>query len=328
MSNVVTSISTIVRASHIAICFCTLLLNTSCTESSPGNSNGVVSAGGNKPPVIRSATILADPIQLDHPIEIQIDAQDPEREAVSFRYQWYADDMPLAKQTGATLSAELLKRGQMISAEVTPLDGSNAGQPYRTKGVMVGNTPPSVMTITLLPQTARPGVKLEAQVTADDLDHDMVDLAYKWYRNETVVKEGRESFLDTTGLAVRDSVTVEVTPRDAMASGNARKSDPVILGNSAPQIVSTPPTTLSQGRFDYSVRAVDPDGDRLTFELEAAPSGMTIGVESGQILWHISPDQQGTFHVKVAARDGAGGLATQEFDVTLTSEVPAKPSGA
>ena len=326
--NVATSIAIIVRAPYIALCFCTFLLNTSCTGSSPGNSNGVVSVGGNKPPVIRSATILENPIQLDHPIEVQIDAQDPEREAVSFRYQWYADDMPLAQQIGATLPAELLKRGQMISVEVTPLDGSNTGQPYRTKGVVVGNTPPSVMAITLLPQTAQPGVRLEAQVDAGDLDRDMVDLVYKWYRNETVVKEGRESFLDTTGLAVRDSVTVEVIPRDAMAAGNPRKSDPVILGNSAPRIVSSPPIAASQDRYDYSVRAVDPDGDRLTYQLEVSPPGMTIGAESGHIVWHIPQDQQGTFHVKVAARDGAGGLATQEFDVTLTLSAPAGPSGA
>ena len=299
----------------------------SCTGSSPGAPTAV-STTGNQTPVVVSAKILTDPIALDAPVQVQIDAQDPEREAVLFQYQWYADNMPLAKQTGATLPAELLKRGQMISVEITPRDGSSTGKPYRTKGVMVGNTPPSVTAVTLLPQPIRPGVRLEAQVDADDPDHDMVSLAYKWYRNDTLVKEGGESFLDTTGLAVRDSVMVEVTPRDAIALGNARKSDPVILVNSAPQIVSNPPTTLSQDRFDYSVRAVDPDGDRLTFQLEAAPAGMTIGMESGQILWHIPPDQQGTFHVKVAARDGAGGLATQEFDVTLTPEAPAKPSGA
>ena len=303
------------------------VLGVSCTGSSSGTPTAV-STTGNQPPVVASAMILIDPISLDQPVQVQIDAQDPEREAVSFQYQWYADNAPLTKQTGATLPAELLKRGQMISVEVTPRDGSSKGKPYRTKGVMVGNTPPSVTAITLLPQTIRPGVRLEAQVDANDIDHDMVDLAYKWYRNETVVKEGGESFFDTTGLAVRDMVTVEVTPRDATASGNARKSDPVVLGNTVPQIVSSPPTTLSQDRFDYSLKVVDPDGDRVTFQLEAAPPGMTIGAESGHILWHIPPDLQGTFHVKVAARDGAGGLATQEFDVTLTPEAPAKPAGA
>lgn len=303
------------------------VFGASCTGSSPGTPTGV-STAESQAPVVVSAKILTDPIVvLDTPVQVQIDAQDPEREAVSFQYQWYADNMPLAKQTGATLPAELLKRGQMISVEVTPLDGSHTGKPYRTKGVMVGNTPPRVTAIVLLPQTVRPGVRLDAQVEVDDPDHDMVDLGYKWYRNETVVKEGGESFLDTTGLVVRDMVTVEVTPRDALASGNPRKSDPVILGNSAPRIVSTPPTTLSQDRFDYSVRAVDPDGDQLTFQLEAAPPGMTISVESGRILWQIPSGQQGTFHVKVAAQDGAGGLATQEFDVTLTSETSANLSG-
>lgn len=327
LDNVATVCCNSLRSCLLVVGVSSQVLGVSCTGSSPGTPTGV-STTGNQAPVVASAKILTDPISLEKPVQVQIDAQDPEREAVTFQYQWYADNTPLAKQTGATLPAELLKRGQMISVEVTPLDGSTTGKPYRTKGVMVGNTPPRVTAIALLPETARPGVRLDAQVEADDPDHDMVDLAYKWYRNETVVKEGRESFLDTTGLAIRDMVTVEVIPRDAMASGDARKSDPVILGNSAPHIVSTPPITLSQDRFDYSVKAVDPDGDRLTFQLEAAPPGMTIGMESGQILWQIPPDQQGTFHVKVAARDGAGGLATQEFDVTLSSETPAKLSGA
>ncbi len=305
-----------------------LPFSVSCTGSSPSTVTTSVSTKGNQAPIVTSAKILTDPISLDKPIEVQVDAQDPEREAVSFLYQWYVDNIPLAKQTKATLSAELLTRGQIISIEVTPLDGNNKGQPYRTKGVMVGNTPPQVTAISLLPKTARPGVRLEAKVEANDPDHDMVDITYKWYRKEAVIKESGESFLDTTGLAARDIITVEVMPRDAMASGNARKSDPLILGNSAPQIVSNPPTAISQDRFDYSVKALDPDGDRLTYQLETSPPGMTIGIESGHILWQIAPDQQGTFHVKVVARDGAGGLAIQEFDVTLTLDGPDKQSGA
>jgi len=328
VSNVVTSISTIVRVPHIAFCLCTLILNTSCTGSSPGNSNGVVSASGNKPPVISSAKILDDPIHLDHPIEIQIDAQDPEREAVSFQYQWYVDSAPLVKQTSATLPAELLRRGQMVFVEIIPLDSTSKGQLYRTKSVVVGNTSPKVMAISLTPQTARAGDRLEAQVDANDPDHDRVDLIYRWYRNDVVIKDGEESFLDTAGFTARDRILVEVVAHDPSGVGHSMKSDTHVLGNSAPQIVSTPPSTASQDRFDYPVKALDPDGDQLTFQLETAPIGMTISAASGHIVWQIPSDQQGTFHVKVVAKDGQGGMATQEFDVTLTVASPTNPSGA
>ena len=74
--------------------------------------------------------------------------------------------------------------------------------------------------------------------------------------------------------------------------------------------------------------AVDADGDRLTYQLETGPPGMTISEASGHIAWTIPPDQHGTFHVKILAKDGRGGMASQEFDVTLKAPVPAKPAEA
>ena len=145
--------------------------------------------------------------------------EDPEREAVSFQYQWYMDNVPLAGQTKATLPSELLRRGQSVFVEIIPSDGANTGHPYRTKSVVVGNTSPKVRTVSLIPRTARSGDKLEAAVEASDPDQDRVDLTYKWYRNETVIKEGEESFLDTTRFVARDRITVEVTAHDPVATG-------------------------------------------------------------------------------------------------------------
>jgi hypothetical protein len=213
-------------------------------------------------------------------------------------------------------------------AEITPADGTQKGQAYRTKVVVVANTSPKVTAVSLLPQTAPPGVKLEAQVEASDPDHDRVDLTYKWFRNDAMIKEGDEAFLDTTGFAARDRIVVEATAHDPAASGNSLRSDPLVLGNSPPKIVSVPPAPGAPDRFEYPVRATDPDGDHLTYQLEVAPPGMTIGEESGQIAWQIPSDQHGTFHVKIVAKDGRGGIASQEFDLNLTSPAPAKPAGA
>ena len=47
--------------------------------------------------------------------------------------------------------------------------------------------------------------------------------------------------------------------------------------NRPPVIASVPPTGAAVDRpFAYSVRAVDPDGDRLTFSLQSSPAGMTV----------------------------------------------------
>ncbi|NJL16623.1 MAG: hypothetical protein HC938_04915 [Nitrospira sp.] len=285
-------------------------------------------ASGNRPPVITTAVIITTPLSQAAPAAVQIQSEDPERQAVSFQYQWYVDTVPVAAQTNATLPAQFFKRGQTVFVEIIPTDGTNKGQPYRTASVVVENTSPRVTAVSLVPQVARAGDRLDAQVEASDPEHDRVDLSYKWYRNDSLVKEGEDPFLDTISFAAPDKITVEVRASDPAGASHSSKSEPLTLGNSGPRIVSTPPTEAVQNRFDYSIHALDPDGDQLTYQLEMAPPGMAISSESGHIGWQIPADQQGTFHVKVVAKDGHGGIATQEFDLTLTGNSSRRLSGA
>ena len=298
---------------------------TGGTASEPAKGAGVSENG---PPVMVLAKILQSPIPLTGPVGVQAFAEDPERESIIYSYQWYVNEAPIAGQTNPTFPAELLRRGQMLSVEITPFDGTQKGKSVRTPAVGVGNTAPQVTTVTLTPQTVQPGGKLTAEVIASDPDHDRVDLIYRWFRNGVVVKDGEESHLDTTGLAPRDKVVVEVTARDSQAVGNMLRSDIVTLGNTAPTIVSTPPAPVTPDQYEYAVRATDSDGDRLTYELETAPAGMTIEPGSGRIIWVIPPGNRGVFHVKVLAKDGQGGTAYQEFDLALGVSLPGKPAGA
>ncbi|MDP3092327.1 MAG: putative Ig domain-containing protein [Nitrospira sp.] len=274
------------------------------------------------------AKLLTETLSLTNPVGVQALAEDPERDPITYSYQWYVNDAPVAGQTSPTFPAELLRRGQMISAEITPSDGKQKGKPVRTPAAQVGNTAPHLTAVTLTPQTVQPGGKLTAEVVATDPDHDRVDLTYRWFRNDAVVKEGEEAFFDTTGLVPRDNVVVEVTARDPQAVGNMVRSEIVTLGNTAPTIVSTPPAPVTPDQYEYAVRATDSDGDRLTYELETAPAGMTIEPGSGRITWMIPPGNRGVFHVKVLAKDGQGGTAYQEFDLAFGVGIPGKPAGA
>lgn len=292
------------------------------SESAIGNA-----IAGNRPPVMVLAKILQDPIPLTEPVSVQALAEDPERELITYSYQWYVNDAAVTGQTNPTFPAELLRRGQMIAVEITPSDGKQKGKPVRSPAVGVGNSAPHITAISLNPQVLQPGGKLVADVAATDPDHDRIDLIYRWFRNDAVIKEGEEAFFDTTGLAPRDKIMVEVTARDPQAMGNVLRSDIVTLGNTAPTIVSTPPAPVTPDQYEYAVRATDSDGDRLTYELETAPAGMTIEPVSGQITWTIPPGNRGVFHIKVLAKDGQGGTAYQEFDLALGVSLPGKPSG-
>jgi hypothetical protein len=263
---------------------------------------------------------------LDSPVKVQIEAEDPDREAVSFRYQWYADGTALAGQTSPTLAPEHLRRGQMVSVEIVPADGAQTGKAYRTAAVVVGNTPPQISAVTVTPQPIVIGENVEAQAEVSDPDHDRIDVSYRWFKNDVPVKEGDEPFLVTTGFIPQDQIAVEVTARDSSATGKSVRSASLPVGNRPPKILSIPPASNGANPYQYTVKALDLDGDLVAFQLEAAPPGMTIDQQSGHILWSVQADQSGTFHVKVIAQDGRGGVAYQEFDLSLSAQAPAKPA--
>jgi hypothetical protein len=76
------------------------------------------------------------------------------------------------------------------------------------------------------------------------------------------------------------------------------------------------------------VKAVDADGDSLSFTLDVAPPGMVIDKETGHLFWQIPPGQLSGHRVRIVAEDGQGGKAFQEFDFSLpVPVVPAKPEG-
>jgi hypothetical protein len=86
--------------------------------------------------------------------------------------------------------------------------------------------------------------------------------------------------------------------------------------NSPPVIASTPVTTAVYGvPYSYTLFAWDRDGDSITYSLVSAPSGMSIGSDSGQITW--MPLGGDTFDVTALASDGWGGSDYQSFQIVV-----------
>ncbi|MEM7312096.1 MAG: putative Ig domain-containing protein, partial [Planctomycetota bacterium] len=87
-----------------------------------------------------------------------------------------------------------------------------------------------------------------------------------------------------------------------------------------PRIVSIPPTTAAVGSgFLYTVEAIDREGDPLTYSLLAAPTGMTITENTGEIAWTPSVGQVGDQDVVIQVSDGVGGATTQAFSINVAA---------
>ena len=294
-----------------------------CSSETAGVSGAATPpAGNNHPPSIRSARIVPIPLVLSEPVSVQVDGDDLDRDPLTFRYQWLVNGEPVPGATGFQLSSEPLKRGNRVSVEVTPLDGKTEGTPYRTESAVVGNTPPIVSRVTIEPGQIRVGDVLRAQVAGTDADHDEVHYRFRWWKNNRLVSEGEEETFDTAELLRDDVIAVSVVPRDEVGEGKEVFSVTMTIANSPPKITSSPNSAVEEGRYQYAMTAVDPEGDPISFSLETAPSGMTIDQKNGRVEWRIPAESKGSFRVKAVAQDDRGGWAFQEFDLTVTP--PAK----
>ena len=115
------------------------------------------------------------------------------------------------------------------------------------------------------------------------------------------------------------SVTFDIEVHDGYVSSLGRLTVWVNrahgTGNRAPVITSTPPLGARRSTpYIYSVKASDPDGDRLGYTLEAGPAGMTVSTE-GTISWDPPYDAGDLLlPVRLAVTDGKD-VTRQEWQV-------------
>lgn len=275
-------------------------------------------------PVIRTGGILPVPVTRGSHLSLQLEADDPDNDAVSFRYQWIINGRPLTDQRGPTLDPTLLKTGDTVSAEVVPLDGKGKGPLYRIAAVVVANAPPKVSQVALEPDPLRAGDQVRVVAEVLDPDGDETRVLYRWWNNDVLVGESESFVLPHVPIVRGDTIVVEVVPHDAEGPGKGRRTAPVEVSNGLPRITSSPPRAINDGRYVYLLSAVDPDGDAMTYALTVGPPGMVIDEHSGRIEWTLRAEDKGIHHVRIEVRDGHEGTAYQEFDVTAPT-LPTMP---
>ncbi len=88
--------------------------------------------------------------------------------------------------------------------------------------------------------------------------------------------------------------------------------------NQLPRITSSPiyAATINQA-YRYDVRAVDPEGQAISYSLGAAPAGMQIDALTGTILWLPQTVPATPVEVRVIATDERQGRAEQSFSVRV-----------
>ena len=197
------------------------------------------------------------------------------------------------------------------------------------------NYAPKIIESKIVPDPAYANTDLRVEVKAEDPEGDLIELKYQWITFEhsgtvrkAVMLEGENTpTLSRDKFVHGDILAVRITPFDWNgAEGKMCQTRSLVIKNSPPEIISSPPENLSKGNvYTYQVKTKDLDNDPLSFSLsDDAPKEMTIDPATGLITWTISPGTTGAFSARVNGDDGHGGTCYQRFAITVQAQ-KAKP---
>ena len=212
-----------------------------------------------------------------------------------------------------------------ITITATDRDGNTATQNF-TLSVVAPSSPSQPPRITSRP--TGPAIKDQAwtyPVTAIDPDGDVVQ--YRLGQSPAGMTIDRATGLVRwTPTALSNGTSVEVVAEDARGAWSMQSFDlPVIQrsNNAAPIFTSIPTGPAQVGQsWSYQASAFDPDGDTVTYSLDAAAltAGLSIDKESGLVTW--TPSTSGEQPLTVTAQDAYGGRTSQ----IITLSVNPKPN--
>ena len=294
-----------------------LLLPLCGILSCEGSDTTASRSKANSPPVITSVRILPDKPTKEIELRVNIEGHDPDGDPMAYRFQWIRNDGHIPEENRNVLVWNGLKKGDAVQVRVTPTDGKIEGKPFFSPPVRILNSPPIVLQVDVEPKQAYASDILTVKVKGSDVDGDFLYYLYEWEKNGTVLTEERSDVLGRGRFRKGDSISVTVTPDDREVLGKPKKSDPVIISNSPPMIVSSPPTSVTGALYTYEVKATDPDDDPIIFSLKRGPKGMEIDSKTGLIRWEIRKEAKGAHIVEIEASDNAEARSFQRYTLTV-----------
>jgi hypothetical protein len=279
--------------------------------------NSALSSKSNSPPTITSVTLLPVKAYKGTEFNLVVQGSDPDGDPITYKYQWIKNEQEMVGENKSSLKTDHFQKGDLIQAKVTASDGKSEGSPYLTSPVKILDSAPVIQEVWVEPKLAFASDNLKAQIKSFDPDGDFVYYTFQWEKEGRVIPDERDQVLERGRFKKGDSIAVTVIPDDREIQGEPKKSDPVLISNSPPMIISSPPTSVKGTTYEYLVKANDPDQDPVVFTLKSGPKRMAIDKDKGFIRWEIRKEDKGTYSIEIEASDPEGAKSTQRFTLTV-----------
>lgn len=273
----------------------------------------VLPTTNNPPEFISTPSVGSSPLE---PFVYDADASDADGDPLTYSLATAPEGMAINPATGLIMWTPTAEGTFNVTVSVS--DGIFSTTQNFAINVVFGNNSPEINSTP--PTSVNSGETYQYQVTASDADGD--DISYSLFQAPAGM-----SINETTGLLTWLTAQTDVGAHDV----EVRAADPEGLfgsqsyqltvldsmPNRSPAITSTHGVIAVTGQeYQYSVQAIDPDGDALSYQLASAPTGMVISAD-GVITWTPTTAQLGLQTATVRVEDGRGGFAEQTFTLEV-----------
>ncbi len=223
------------------------------------------------PPAPRVAFSPERPRRVDGVSVAIVQPPDANGDVVAYRYAWTRDGERVAVPPDqAQIPRNLAKKGQRWAVEVTPSDGEADGPAVRQE-VVIADTAPGPVAVTLCDGPVFAGTVLQARIAAPaaDPDGDAVTYRHEWTVNDRPVPSASgQTKLTAPALRKHDRVRVAVTPWDGELAG-----PPAIAECEVANTPPGPPLAVLDGELtaprgvSVAIKrlATDRDGDAVVY---------------------------------------------------------------
>jgi len=288
----------------------------------------LLAACAGPPPSPRLELLPEEPTTLDDLVLGITDSPELEDRAVDYAITWSVDGAEVADLADLpTVPADRTNKGEVWSVSVVPYDEKDrVGEAIGTE-VTVVNTAP-VAAVTLEPEAPTTNDALQASVTGEDADDDVI--AYSW----TWLRDGEDAGIDSDTVPAAETSkgevwTVQVTPNDGDVDGQMVEAQ-ISIDNATPvaQGVTLAPTEVYEETvLVATATGSDDDGDELTWRYTWFLNDVAVPDEDGDSLTGAAFSKGDQVHVEAVPFDGIiEGAAVRSDSLVVLNTPPSLES--
>lgn len=224
----------------------------------------------NSVPTLSSVSIgISNPSTSDDLPVVNTSSDADTIDTLTYEYRWYLDGTLQSSLDGLpSLPSVATRDGDSWEVEMRVSDGTDVSSWMKSSAVVIGsmttNTPPSVDSVEITPNSPTTESNLVATVTSSDADMDsIVSTEYRWMKNG--IDAGIDSaILPSVSTMKGDSWSVEVRVNDGTTWSSWQSSPATTIENTAPHLQSSSiAATQATSQMNISVDATMTDADPL-----------------------------------------------------------------